>query len=357
MPEIELSSEADIEVATEVFTRLNTGGKSLSVFEIMVAKTYDDEREFDLSEKYEELCEELGDWEIPDSTILQLISILLTQQCSRKVILLLKRDAFIDIWDDAVDYIKTAIDFFKKDYRIPVSKLLPYDGLIVPFAYYFCEKSKKTKKKIVTPIGDDAKYLQDLFWRIAISERYSAALESRLVQDVRRVDTILKGKKPTYDWPIDTSPKRFLQDGEFRIGASFTKAILVIYAAKKPKCFRTGRDVTLDNNYLKQANSKNYHHFFPKKILKEADYDDFYINHILNITMIDDGLNKGIIGARLPSDYLSEFKKENPNLKKHLETHLIDLEKDKVLKNDYETFFENRAKRVSAELKKLIIEK
>jgi uncharacterized protein with ParB-like and HNH nuclease domain len=37
-----------IDVACEVFTRINTGGKLLTVFEIMVAKTYDEAKGFDL---------------------------------------------------------------------------------------------------------------------------------------------------------------------------------------------------------------------------------------------------------------------------------------------------------------------
>lgn len=44
-----------IDVATEIFTRINVGGKPLSVFEIMVAKTFDEERDFDLSAEFDEL--------------------------------------------------------------------------------------------------------------------------------------------------------------------------------------------------------------------------------------------------------------------------------------------------------------
>ena len=39
--------DAEIDVATEIFTRINVGGKPLTPFEIMVAKTYDDRRKFD----------------------------------------------------------------------------------------------------------------------------------------------------------------------------------------------------------------------------------------------------------------------------------------------------------------------
>jgi uncharacterized protein with ParB-like and HNH nuclease domain len=44
-----------IEVACEVFSRINTGGKALTVFEIIVAKTYDEAKAFDLAEQYEVL--------------------------------------------------------------------------------------------------------------------------------------------------------------------------------------------------------------------------------------------------------------------------------------------------------------
>src|SRR5690606_35130461 len=77
---------APIDVATEVFTRLNVGGKSLTLFEIMVAKTYDSNKHFDLAEKYNELKEELATSQydtIPSATVLQVIAILLEKDCTR----------------------------------------------------------------------------------------------------------------------------------------------------------------------------------------------------------------------------------------------------------------------------------
>ncbi|WP_035724373.1 DUF262 domain-containing protein, partial [Gracilibacillus boraciitolerans] len=111
-----LLRQASIDVATEVFTRLNVGGKSLTVFEIMVAKTYDADQGFDLAEKYEQLIERLEhvDYEtISDSTVLQTISILLVGECARKNILKLNKQSFLDIWDEAVDAIERAVDYFR----------------------------------------------------------------------------------------------------------------------------------------------------------------------------------------------------------------------------------------------------
>lgn len=64
--------DAPIDIATEIFTRINVGGKPLSLFEIMVAKTYDHDRGFDLSEKFQEVVESLRplDYEtISDATV------------------------------------------------------------------------------------------------------------------------------------------------------------------------------------------------------------------------------------------------------------------------------------------------
>ena len=82
-----LMKDAAIDVATEVFTRLNVGGEPLSVFEIMVAKTYDAEKEFDLSEKFAALIVELEtvDYDtLSSATVLQTVSVLLRKDCRKK---------------------------------------------------------------------------------------------------------------------------------------------------------------------------------------------------------------------------------------------------------------------------------
>ena len=42
----------DIDSAIEVFTRINTGGQTLTLFEIMSAKTYDEKQNFDMQVKW-----------------------------------------------------------------------------------------------------------------------------------------------------------------------------------------------------------------------------------------------------------------------------------------------------------------
>jgi len=343
---------ASIDVATEVFTRLNIGGKSLTVFEIMVAKTYDADSNFDLAEKYEELVERLGhvNYEtIPDSTILQTISTMLVGECARKNILKLDKKSFINIWDAAVDAIERAVEYFRNYYRIPVSKMLPYNALLVPFTYFFYNHPNK-------PINEMKSYLDDFFWRVSLSERYSSGVETKLAQDVKRIDLIIKNKLPKYDYKVDTSSEYIIDNGWFSANRSFIKAILCLMTYQEPKSFNDNAIVRISNDWLKQANSRNYHHFFPKAFLKKRGDDEFFINHIVNITIVDDFLNKNRIRALAPSKYMEIFKKENKDINNTMKTHLIDdLNVYGIWDDDYVAFFDRRAEKISEELGKRII--
>src|ERR1017187_4987011 len=94
-----------IDVACEVFSRINTGGKVLTVFEIMVAKTYDEAKGFDLAEKYEILRDGSDDQKecltaakfetIPESIIMQCVAALTLRAVRSRDILKIRRETFI----------------------------------------------------------------------------------------------------------------------------------------------------------------------------------------------------------------------------------------------------------------------
>jgi uncharacterized protein with ParB-like and HNH nuclease domain len=52
-------SNVGMDVVTEIFTRINTNGQALTIFEIMVAKTFSEKLSFDLSGAWETLQERL----------------------------------------------------------------------------------------------------------------------------------------------------------------------------------------------------------------------------------------------------------------------------------------------------------
>ena len=338
-------SDAPLDIATEIFTRINVSGQPLSVFEVMVAKTYSSERDFDLAEETTSLLrelEEVGYGTVPDIVILQAVSALMVGECSKRAILKLDKEKFIDTWPKAIEAIRAAVDYSRQVLRIPVSQLLPYKALVVPLTYFFSKHPHR-------PIGETQSQLNELLWRASLGGYYSYGLESRLAVDLKRVDAILAGQDPSYDYSVDTRKEFILRNGTFSTNRSFVKAVLCVLAAKRPKSFQDNADVAISNDYLKQANSKNYHHFFPKGFMSQRPGGEL-VNHVGNITLVDEYLNKRQIGKRAPSVYMRRFQKQNPDLGKTMRTHLVNLDSFGVWENNYQLFLDRRCAAISKEL-------
>ncbi|MFC1790708.1 DUF262 domain-containing protein, partial [Patescibacteria group bacterium] len=342
----------DIDSAIEVFTRINTGGQTLTLFEIMSAKTYDEQQKFDMEEKFQKLKKELEEHKydtISSSVILSILSLVLSKnkECKRKTILQLEKQKIINVWDEVISALKESIDYFRSVYRIPASAILPYGALLVPFAYFFFYQREKPK-------GQQIKYLEEFFWRVSLSFRYSSSTESKLAQDIKRIDEILKNKRPNYDEfkVYLTSPKDLIET-TFSAGSSYCKAILCLLAYHEPKDFQDNGRVVLDNSWLKVANSRNYHHFFPKAYLRKKNLGNE--NSLVNISLVSADLNKRKIKAKAPSVYIQEFFDENDELPTTLKSHLIaDLDEFGITADDYPVFLEKRANLIFRELKNRI---
>ena len=346
-----------IDVACDVFTRINTGGTELTLFEIMVAKMYDESRDFDLAREYDWLIDNKGaarDLEdakfdtVPESTVLQCIAACLCGQLRAKDILKLNKKEFIDAWPVVKEGLFATVDYVRAQLRIPVSQLLPYYALLVPFTYFF------VRNQYGKPNALQSRLLTQYFWWASLSGRFSSAVESKLAQDLKRMDAILAGDQPNYQGEELRITIDDLRWRWFSAGDAVCKAVLCLYAYFEPKAFDSNGLVNLDNSWLRLASSKNYHHFFPRSYLTnpKVGVPDWQANSILNITLVDDYLNKRKIRARPPSDYMAEFRAVNKNLSKTMKTHLIDrLDTYGVWKDDYPRFIERRGQRVLEEIK------
>lgn len=345
--------EAELSEATEVFSRINTGGQDLTVFEIMVAKTYDPARSFDLVEKYDELRErlqEVGFETVDSATVLQLVALLLRDDCKKKTILDLPRADFIATWDRATQSIDAAVDHIRDSFRVRASRLLPYASLVIPICIFFDRIDGRRPTRL------QSKLLSDFFWRAGWSERYSSSADTRLAQDKRTMIDISNGNRPKLDWAIPIHADR-LVDGTFSASTAFSKTILALLASLGPQKYDSGDLVNLQNDYMQRANSLNFHHVYPKAYLKGEGYEDWQANRIVNISLVDDFLNKRVIRARPPSEYMEDFWDED-RLEGIMQTHLIDAHwtgdvdsSAPIWSNDYDRFVEDRTDAIVSELR------
>lgn len=343
-----------IEIACEVFTRINTGGKALSVFEIMVAKTYDEKRKFDLAEKFEILrdgsddekqCLRAAKFEtVQGSIVMQCVAAITVRAVRSRDILKLDRESFINNWEPMKSSLFMAIDFIRSELRVSVSQLVPYASILVSLTYFF-HKTGNKKPKI-----EQVQLLQQYFYWVGLTERYNSATESKLAEDFNKMDSIVAGNMPAYPaTELIVDPKR-IAETRFSAGNAYCKAVLGLLAYHQPKSFDTNGVVILDNSHLKIATSKNYHHFFPKNYIQK-NHKGKEPNLIANITLIDGYSNKHGIGKRPPSDYITEFSAKNSSLAETLKTHLIkDVDLYGVTTDDYDLFIEQRSAAIAAAL-------
>ena len=165
---------------------------------------------------------------------------------------------------------------------------------------------------------------------------------------------ILADKRPTYRG-TDRLPELdadTLTECYFTTGDSFNKAIICLYASQNPRAFDDHeRRVRIDNTWLSQINSRNYHHFFPRAYLRKKQYEEWLANSVLNITIVDDWLNKREIRAKAPAVYMKKFQTVNERVERTMKSHLIDgLQEFGVWNNDYEKFLSNRTEIVLEKL-------
>jgi len=347
-----------IEIACEVFSRINTGGKTLSVFEIMVAKTYDQSKNFDLAEQYIAMCDGVDGEDkvclravkfetIPESVIMQCVAAIESKarQVRGKDILQIKRENFIDHWNPMKTALFEAVDFIRHTLRIPVSQILPYSSVVVPLTYFF----HKTKNK--KPSASQRKWLEQWFYWVGLHFRYSSGAETKLGEDLVRMDNIINEEEPRYPAAELHIEAEHFMEWEFGSGAN-CKTVLCALAYHQPKSFDSNALVNLDNSNLKIATSKNYHHFFPKAYLAEH-HKSAEPNLMANITLIDGYSNKHKIGKMPPSQYIEKFEEENEKLSESLESHLIyDLDEFGIINDDYEAFIEQRSRAIVKVLNK-----
>ena len=335
-----------IDIACDIFSRINTGGKSLTVFEIMVAMTYDEAKDFDLALKYDELLNGNDETSaslskakfdtIPAATVLQAVAAITVGSIRAKDILKIRREKFIANWNPMVSSMYTAVDFIRTKLHVPVSQLLPYASLLIPFTYFFYKNNNKRPTEI------QAKLLKQFFYWVGLNYRYSGSTEAKIAEDLKKINQIINEKMPKYSLDELKVSAEDIAETWFSAGHSYVKAILCLFASQKPRNLDDDSDVILDNSNLKIATSRNYHHFFPKNFIYK-NYPQEEPNLIANIILIDAASNNKI-RAKAPSIYIDEFKNCNSKLTSSLRTHFLGTSKAfGILEDDYEKFIYKRS--------------
>ena len=346
---------ASIEVATEIFTRLNTGGKKLGAFDIMVAKTYKPGT-FDLTKKAKECYDSIPpNYQkiIDNKFILKVIALCLKGSVAEKAQLSISRDEMISQFDAVSDAIKAAINFCITSLNVPVGNMIAYSAILELYVYFFYNYTKFNNLK--SPGNSQQKNLVDYYWRSVISERFARSTDTITETDAKEVmDKILADEDPNRI-PLILSVDSLIANGEFSLQRAIIKGLVGLLMSKKPRSLSNNSLVSFDVKWVVKSQKNNYHHFFPQNMIGNT-WTNEPVNNICNIILQDASTNQIDISNRRPSDYIDEFSKNNSALSSTLMDHLIsDINDYGIPKDDFDTFIKKRASAFIEELKTRLV--
>jgi len=321
VPIIKLFKSTPKEAVCLVFEKVNTGGVSLTVFELLTATFAVDN--FQLRDDWQTREERLKrDHQVLNTLqsddFLQAITLLVTMErrkraieedvpgeklpgisCKRKDILNLTMEEYKK-WADAVEQGFAKAARFLHSQHIYRAKDLPYRTQLVPMAAAFVTLGRDAE-----PAGAQ-KRIARWYWSGVLGELYGGAVETRFARDLPDLVEFVRQ---------DSSEPKTIQDANFdanrllslrtRNSAAY-KGIHALLMKSRCKDFRTGDAITIQTFF---DDNIDIHHIFPQKWCKDTGIKPEIFNSIINKTAIASRTNR-IIGGQAPSIYLPKIERD-----------------------------------------------
>ncbi len=325
LPVITLTKETPKEAVCTVFEKVNTGGVSLSMFELATAIFAADAKEDDFSLR--------EDWDrrrhrlrsaygvlqgISGDQFLQVVALLATQEkrcrameedrpqrqlpaisCRRNDILSLALDEY-RTWADKVERgFMDAANFLYRQF-VFTARDVPYVTQMVPLAAICVELGNELQ-----PANAQA-LLERWFWSGIFNESYGSAVETQYSRDLEQVtEWIRGGAVPAMVNEANFIPERLLSL-RTRNSAAY-KGLYALQMKSGAADWRTAQRLALSltPGTWKQSNI-DIHHIFPKRWCEkdsEPPVPSWIYNSVINKTPIDATTNR-MIGGRAPSRYI-----------------------------------------------------
>ncbi len=357
IPVILLRKENPKEAVCQVFEKVNTGGVSLSVFELLTASYASDE--FDLKEDWERIRERTKPYRVlgglSNTDLVQAVTLYSTYRrrkenaaseegdnlppvsAKRKEMLNLPLDEYRARRDRVVEgYVKASKILVEN--RIFTSNDLPYGTQLVPMAAVLAELGDEMDN-----VGRKKKLMR-WFWCGVLGELYGAANETRYALDMTQVIDWIRGNGDEPRTVLDAhfSPSR-LGTLRTRNSAAY-KGVYALLMEERTRDWLSATKIDFSSYF---SESIDIHHIFPvawceKNGIRRSEY-----NSIVNKTPLSGRTNR-IVGGDAPSRYLERLKKHagvgDDEFEEILRSHAVDTEY--MRRDDFNGFYADRRERI-----------
>jgi hypothetical protein len=347
----EIKKGTSSDVICTVFETINTTGKRLTVFDLLVARCYPegmrlrDMLDLALDRVSIKLFDPEGEGIAPIS-IPRIIALREKQTARRGEILELPPAVIRNHWNFAVDSLEHALEVLTERYGCFGERFVPFGDIIAPLAIILA--SDKFKQGV-----DGFRLLDKWYWRCVFSQYFISATETKIQRTVRQwlgqegesegwIDN--RGQEP--DAVKEFSYRTSILDDVSRVDNAVYRGVISLLLARKV------RDLGAERKSLAAARWEEIedHHIYPKGFLAPNGFRGEKVNNIANRTPLVRSTNSAI-GNLAPHVYLAnhEIVGDQP-LEDVLTEHLINPRI--VLKEFsaelYEEFLASRKKEILA---------
>jgi hypothetical protein len=363
VPLILLRKETPEEAVCQVFEKVNTGGVSLTVFELLTATFAADDYPLrdDWADRERRLRQRKVLGSLENTGFLQAVTLLATWErrqqalaqgkpldsapgvsCERRDVLRLTLNDYRRWADPLTDAFERAAKFLNS-LRIFDARDLPYHTQLAPMAAIFAALGDQADDD-----GIRAKIAR-WYWCGVFGELYGGAIESRSAKDLPEVlDWIAGGPEPATITDANFAPARLLTL-RTRNSAAY-KGLHALLMRNGCLDFRTGDPYDLQAYFDERT---DIHHIFPQAWCKAKGIDAKLCDSIVNKTPISAKTNRKI-GGNAPSVYASGLQKtamiEPARMDEILRSHVID--PAALRADDFSRFFEARSQALLERIEK-----
>jgi len=362
LPVIILSNQNSKEAVCQVFEKVNTGGVSLTVFELLTATYASDD--FDLKQDWENILKEFKEYKVlkylKNTEFIQAITLLASYyrkkeyqeqalpkentpaiSCKRKDMLNLSLENYKKYRDPIIHgYIETCK--LLHQHHIYSDKDLPYSSQLIPMAAIMAVLGNK-----MDLMGNKNKLMR-WYWCGVFGELYGGANETRFGLDLPQIVEYILSDVEDSNTLFDAhfSPSR-LHTLRTRNSAAYKG----IYALLLEEGTRDWLSASPIDQLTYFSESIDVHHIFPvvwceKNRIHKNDY-----NSIINKTPLSGRTNR-IVSGDPPSKYLERLRaKANvgpEEFEQILRTHAVNVELLRA--DDFAGFFKDRKERILSKI-------
>ena len=355
IPLISLKEHVPKEAVCLVFEKVNTGGVSLTVFELLTATFAADN--FELRPDWDARKRRLHELpvlsNVASTDFLQAITLVATHHarqvasqqgedslpvvsCKRRDMLKLTAARYQQWADQLEAAFRMAARFLNREHVFD-AKFLPYSTQLIPLAALLTVLGKRAEDQ-----GVHDKLVR-WYWCGVFGELYGSATESRFARDLPEVlDWIDGGPQPRTVEDANFAPERLLTL-QTRRSAAY-RGLYVMQLREGARDFRTGEPSSLQT-YFDEA--IDIHHIFPRKWCNDRGKEGRFVDSIVNKTPLTARTNR-IVGGNAPSEYLSSLQRNHDvpahELDRNLRSHFID--PDLLRGDQFEAFFRARSEAI-----------